>query len=511
MRGRLIKPADEMTNNRVQRRPFTNVILSEAKNPASIAWPLLVGVLGTAIALIFARAATGLIDDDAYIFLRYAEHLATGDGLAFNAGEPSAGVTSVLWVCLLAAVRWLTEADLIIIAQTVGAVCFGGALAIMTWTVEADGQAPVARVAGVVAALSPVFICQAISGMEVALNMLLVAAAIAAISRAGLLASVTTGLAYLTRPDNLLLAPVLLILRPRRRALATIGACLIASALPWALYCHHVSGSFLPPTRIGKLLVFLPGWYGITLAEFSALPIVARLAFTLRALERVASLFTEGQARALIPWLLLLPFGFAHVSRAVRAPLLLLALSAIAYALFFPLVKLRYFVHLLPWLIPIALAAIARLAQRSWRVLFVLILFAHVALCGRALPRYRDWVACEGTKTLAGQWLAEHTAPDARLALEPIGAIGYHSHRYIVDLGGLISADVWPVIRNGPQFNPNELLAYLRMHRADYLIDAIDGPWAERMLHALPDSLHLDATTPGPEGCGVVGVYAVRR
>ncbi len=511
MRGRLIKPADEMTNSPIHRQSNPHVVLSEVKNLSSIAWSLIVGMLGTTIALIFAHAASGLIDDDAYIFLRYADHLARGDGLAFNTGEPSAGVTSVLWVCLLAGVRWLTEADLILIAQTVGAVCFGGALAIMTWAVEADGRAPVARVAGVIAALSPVFICQAISGMEVALNMLLVAAAIAAIERAGLLASAATGLAYLARPDNLLLAPVLLVLRPRRRALATIAACLITGALPWALYCHHVSGSFLPPTRIGKLLVFLPGWYGITRAEFSALPIVARVTFTLRTLERVALLFTEGQARALIPWLLLLPFGLAHVSRAVRAPLLLLVLSAIAYALFFPLVKLRYFVHLLPWLIPIALAAIARLAQRSWRALFVLILFAHVALCGRALPRYRDWVACEGTKTIAGRWLAEHTAPDARLALEPIGAIGYHSHRYIVDLGGLTSADVWPVIRNGPGFDPKELLAYLRTHRADYLIDAVDGPWAGRMLHALPDSLDLEATIRGPEGCGTVGVYAVRR
>ncbi|MBI1816458.1 MAG: hypothetical protein HYR72_15880 [Deltaproteobacteria bacterium] len=499
-----------MIDHRSQR-PFANVILNEARNPSSIAWSLILGVLGTTIALIFAHAAAGLIDDDAYIFLRYAEHLANGDGLAFNVGEPSAGVTSVLWVGVLAGVRWLTDADLIVIAQTVGAVCFGGALAIMTWTVEADGQAPVARVAGVVAALSPVFICQAISGMEVALNMLLVAAAIAAISRAGLLASVTTGLAYLTRPDNLVLAPVLLALRPRRRALATIGACVIVCALPWALYCHHVSGSFLPPTRIGKLLVFLPGWYGITLAEFSALPIVARLAFTLRALERVALLFTEGQARVLVPWLLLLPFGLAHVKRAVRAPLVLLVLSAIAYALFFPLVKLRYFVHLLPWLIPIALAAITRLTQRSRRVLFVLILFAQVALCWRALPRYRDWVTCEGTKTRAGKWLAEHTAPDARLALEPIGAIGYYSHRYIVDLGGLISADVWPVIRNGPDFDPNELLAYLRMRHADYLIDAVDGPWAGRLLRALPDALHLEATIRGLEGCGAVGVYAVQR
>ncbi|HVN87114.1 MAG TPA: hypothetical protein VMW17_19965 [Candidatus Binatia bacterium] len=468
-----------------------------------------IGILGTATALLFAAFAPGLIDDDAYIFLRYAEHLANGDGLAFNAGEPSAGVTSILWVLLLAAGRRLTGVDTLIVAQILGALCFGAALAVITTACasHSDSQ-PAARVATLIVATSPVFICQVISGMEVALNMLLVAVAASATS------ALATGLAYATRPDNLALVPLVVASHPRarRRFAVLVLLSVIACGAPWMLYCYRTCGSLLPPTRVGKLLVFLPGWYGITADQFAALSIGGRLALAARALVRVAALFTEGQARVLLPWLALAPFGIAKVDRPARTVSLLFLLSAIAYALFFPLIKLRYFVHLLPWLVPIGVKGLARVVpSRRQRALFGVVIGLHLAVCARALPRYRDWVACEGTKTLAGQWLAAHLAPDARLALEPIGAIGLRSGRYIVDLGGLISRDVWPVIRNGPAFDAAEMLDFLRVRRVDYLIDQVDGPWAGRLLRAIPDSLRLDATIPGPTGCGVIGVYAVAR
>jgi hypothetical protein len=476
-------------------------------------WATGIGLLGTTVALIFAAGARGLIDDDAYIFLRYAQHLAAGDGLSFNSGEPSIGVTSILWVLVLASVRWLTGADVMVLAQILGACAFGVGLAVMTRTVESDGQpATVARLAGVITALSPVFVCQVVSGMEVGLNMALVAVAIAGLDRGLTLSGVATGLAFLTRPDNALLAPVLAVFRQRARwrAAVILSMFVVVFGVPWILYCYHFAGTLLPPTRNGKLLVFMPGWYGLTARQFAGLSPLARVAFTGRVLLRVAAIFTQGQARSLLLWMALLPFGVTRVGRKLRAPLALFALSALAYALAFPLVKLRYFVHLLPWLVPVALVAVHRLAPARTRgVVLAAIVLLHVGLTVRAWPRYRAWVACEGTKTLAGQWLAAHTTPGAHLAMEPIGAIGYHSRRYIIDLGGLITSDVWPVIDRGPAFDPSALSTYLRRHHADYLIDSVNGPWAGRLSRALPDSLHLTATIPGRPGCGEIGIYAV--
>ncbi|MBI4516441.1 MAG: hypothetical protein HY699_11575 [Deltaproteobacteria bacterium] len=486
-------------------------------------WAAAIGALAGAIAIGFAASASGLIDDDAYTFLRYAEHLAAGEGLAFNTGEPSAGITSILWVLLLAGARWLTGAELILIAQAMGALCFGAALALMVRTVESNGQPPaLARLAGIVAALSPVFICQAISGMEVGLNMLLVAAAIAGMGRRLTATTVATGLAVATRPDNVLLAPLVVLFQPgkRWRTSAAVAIGIALCALPWAAYCYDSGGTLLPPTRTGKLLVFLPGWYGVTLEQFSAMSWAERAGFSARALYRAAMLFSEGQARVLLPWLALVPFGLSQMAPRLIAPLVLLLLSAVTYAIEFPLVKLRYFVHLLPWLIPVALAGLFRVVDRRARhsgggrsrprlALWMAIVVLHLALCVRALPRYRNWVACEGVKTAAGQWLATHTAPSARLALEPIGAIGYHSRRYIIDIGGLLAADVWPVIRRGPGFEPDELLGYLRRRRANYLVDTVDGPWAGRLLATRPGALQQQATINGPPGCAILSVYSL--
>ena len=63
---------------------------------------------------------------------------------------------------------------------------------------------------------------------------------------------------------------------------------------------------------------------------------------------------------------------------------------------------------------------------------------------------------------------------------------------------------------DGPEFDPVEMLEYLRAHRADYLIDAVDGPWAGRLMAAAPASLHLQATIRGRPGCGMMGVYVLR-
>lgn len=46
-----------------------------------------------------------------------------------------------------------------------------------------------------------------------------------------------------------------------------------------------------------------------------------------------------------------------------------------------------------------------------------------------------------------GHWVVEHTPPDAVLALNDIGAITYISERPIVDLAGLVTPEVIPLLR----------------------------------------------------------------
>lgn len=59
--------------------------------------------------------------DDAFISYRYAENLATGNGLVFNPGERIEGYTNFLWILLLVLVRPLVEP--VLASKILGALC----------------------------------------------------------------------------------------------------------------------------------------------------------------------------------------------------------------------------------------------------------------------------------------------------------------------------------------------------------------------------------------------------
>lgn len=53
----------------------------------------------------------------------------------------------------------------------------------------------------------------------------------------------------------------------------------------------------------------------------------------------------------------------------------------------------------------------------------------------------------------AGRWLAAHTPPDAVVATHDIGAIGYYSHRRIVDIVGILDPEIVPYLGT-PEYIP---------------------------------------------------------
>ncbi len=63
------------------------------------------GSVALAIVLISYYARGGYQLDDAFIFYRYAENLAAGRGLVYNAGEYVYGATSITYAVLLGMLR----------------------------------------------------------------------------------------------------------------------------------------------------------------------------------------------------------------------------------------------------------------------------------------------------------------------------------------------------------------------------------------------------------------------
>jgi hypothetical protein len=87
---------------------------------------------------------------------------------------------------------------------------------------------------------------------------------------------------------------------------------------------------------------------------------------------------------------------------------------------------------------------------------------AHIGPHAARLQRAEETVRRE-----VGLWLREHTPPEARIAMEPIGYIGYYSRRRILDEVGLVSPEMVPLNREGAGWFDR----MVRQLRPDYIVE----------------------------------------
>ena len=75
----------------------------------------------------------------------------------------------------------------------------------------------------------------------------------------------------------------------------------------------------------------------------------------------------------------------------------------------------------------------------------------------------------------ASRWIAENTEADSSIAAHDIGALGYFGKRGIIDLAGLVTPEVIPIMRSEVDLDP-----FLDQHYADYLMTFPD--WYPRLV-----------------------------
>jgi hypothetical protein len=73
-----------------------------------------------------------------------------------------------------------------------------------------------------------------------------------------------------------------------------------------------------------------------------------------------------------------------------------------------------------------------------------------------------------------GRWLGAHAPPDALVATPDIGAIGYFSGRRVLDLGGLISPRMVPLLEAAPFEDLTARFAFADFARPAYVLDRAD-------------------------------------
>jgi hypothetical protein len=432
----------------------------------------------------YSQGLAGFPLDDSWIHQTYARNLAETGQLAYLPGRPSAGSTSPAWSFLLS-IGYLLRVDFRIWTYLLGAL----GLAATAWLAyrlflrlppfqqrsAQISQATAAFLAGLFCALEWHLVWAAASGMETtfftALSLALVEyffsqmamrrspqgpASVqkeqSIVSAVGI--GLLGGVLVLARPEGLVLAGMVtlgLMIWPRptgrsqllSRLVAT-GLCLLAFAVvlaPYLAFNLRTSGAIFPNTFYAKQVEYL-----------SDLVLPVRL-------WRVLRPTLVGAQVLLLPGI-----GYAAylLIRRREWPALLplfwwLALLSV-YALRLPVNYQhgRYVMPSIPWLIVYGVWGTAAALRPRSSTLAVRVLSRGVPVAlallvlvfwGRGAQAYSAAVGfIEGEMVAMARWLAENVPPDTVIAVHDIGAVGYMTDLPLLDLAGLITPEVIPIM-----------------------------------------------------------------
>lgn len=487
------------------------------------------------------------VTDDTYIHLTFARNLAAGDGFAFHPGVPVYGSTAPLWVfCLAAGAR--LGVDLLVLARSLGLIfTFASVLAVhglaRAWIPERRWAA----LATLAWATDAWLLRWSVSGMDTALAVFLVAAALAGRARReqtvrGVALTLTwASLLALTRPEGLVflglawldvLLPTGIAREPGasgrsaafwpRAVAATLPPLLLV--VPWLLYAARTFGHVLPTSVAAKTGPAFPAFDAV-LATFTR-------ELVLLGATRVVEL-----GLLLVLGLLLLRPGSGRrrlpAARRLRASARELLLGPHRLALVWGLVLLlgfalrdavvvsRHVLLLVPGLVVAAWALAAALLRGAGtagrpRLAAVFLGLGLVAVSldlGVLLLRVRPHAEAfpRGLEASFGEiaaWLRTESPPGALVAAADIGLLGYCSERRILDLSGIASPEMASLQQGMPIEDFVSTFGFASHARPDYLVDrAIErerlparGPHGERLEVLLVRRL-------GPLGLGRTSAY----
>lgn len=395
--------------------------------------------------------------DDAWIHMVYGRGTVDSGIFHYNPNDAQTGTTSPLWSIILALVHIipLTSSFYVLTVKLLGLflLCVT-TLRAFGFTRDMTGSTRYGFFALGVIALDPLLIFSALSGMEVTLcGLILLEIAIAAHNGKPLRMGCLILCAVLTRPENILLIPLIIAFSLFRfRDLPTRHVLLSTLVIPglgvllWALYCYDVSGHLFPSTFLVKksaeyttrrlLYSFLNlgslPWVAFGAGLILFVPGVLKLRKFLRASPLVFLLL------AIYPWLFWISVG------------------TVTYLELISFYFIRYLVPVYPlFLLSVALGlamissySLTHLTTRrmvaltGWVVLAAFLIFQGTRF-GHYYAQYgKDCRSIQETTVAIGQWINSHVPPEEYVVSADAGAVRYFGNRPVIDLLGLNSHQV---------------------------------------------------------------------
>jgi hypothetical protein len=452
---------------------------------------LLVAVLLSCLVYLW-RSSTiiglGFPLDDAWIHQTYARNLVSEGEWAFVPGHPSAGSTAPLWTAMVAAGR-AVGVEPRLWTYSLGVLSFFAlAWGCVTWMGFRGGLSPGWRwlFAGLMV-FEWHLVWAAVSGMEtlaLALAVVLVLRGFERGEKNYTRAGALMGMAVWIRPDALtLLLPAGWIalsdghrdVRRAARDAAMFGAGFVLTLLPYFVLQAWLGQEWFPSTFYAKQ------------AEYAVLR-------TQPLLTRFLALLSTPLVGAGV---CLLPGLIADLRRIVAGgawrylgAYAWIAGYVLTYALRLPVTYQhgRYVMPVIPVLIALSVRGMSRAVKpgssRAWeRVLargwIGVVVVVSLAFWWRGGQAYGEDVGIIETEMVeTARWVEENTGVEARIAAHDIGALGYFAHRDLIDLAGLVSPEVIPILRDEAA-----LEAFLNEQGADYLV-TFPG-WYPRLVQGL--------------------------
>lgn len=409
---------------------------------------------------------TGYTADDAFITFRYAEQIALGNGFVYNIGERVLGTTTPLFTLLLS-IFSLLRIPLIWGALAISLVASGMTALLLYKFARALRFTHLAILPAALYIGFPRSIPAEISGMETAFFTLLVISAFYFQHRKlGIYALGMATLSAVTRPEGLGLLAMLLLynLWQDRTAWLRMFFTPLMILGPWLLFAWQYFGSVIPHSITAKVALY---------SQFGTMPPIDALVYLLN----LGSPFG---------WLLLvlLLIGAWELNRSQNAGKLELVWIGGTF-LFFSLSK----THLFHWYItpvyPVFLLIVAaginamyeRIRIPPAKAANIGEWIAVTAAAGAILVSFTQaghfremQQTTERVHKEIGTYLFAQAEPDAIVAAEDIGYVGYYSKRTILDRDGLVS----PVA-----VEYNRTARYLDLvndTRPDFLVASVGSP-----------------------------------
>jgi hypothetical protein len=440
-------------------------------------------IIAVILLLVLQIPLSDYIVDDAFIHLTFARNIAEGHGFSFNPDVPTYGITAPLWTLLLALLSTVFYPGQVMVKTL--SILFG-VLTIPAFRRLASNIGLPHRTAIIITiawAVNVWLVRWTASGMEATLALLLLILAFNAQLEDRYISGLWLGIAILCRPEAVVLIVIFGLDRLWNfdvvKALKLVGIT-AATLIPWHLYALITFGTLLPnPARVKA---------GFTLAS---------LADFLYGLKRAC--FIIGGAH-FIELLIILGFITAFVlhklklnSKEIRVLSLFIiwaSFSVIIYLVQGVFVTSRYLLVGLPPVIMLAfmlLESEGNQFRSMYRIkgryiLVSIMIIIQLFLTWRiTLPHVESFKpTISSLKRIAGI-LNDETLPESSVAVGDVGIIGFFGGRYLIDLEGLVTQEMIP-FRVGRTLDDLVLSGrYLKMRKADYLLDKSQNP--NRMLN----------------------------